>query len=119
MNVSSDDAIVGLALIALLAGTAALVRYRVEREPVVVVDLALRDGAAADIAGFVRFFKSLQALARPGWEGALFGQPWVAFEFHVEDGVLHARCAVPVRHAEFVHTLLQSAVSDIETSPAD
>jgi hypothetical protein len=119
VNLSTDDAIVGLALFALLSGTVALVRYRVDQQPVVVVDLALREGVAADVAAFERFFRSLQALARPGWRGALFGQPWVALEFYADDGVLHARCAVPDGQAELVHALLQSAVSGIETSPVD
>jgi hypothetical protein len=119
MTLSSDDAIVGLALLALLAGTVALVRFRVDGQPIVVVDLALREGVAADVAAFERFFRSLQALARPGWRGALFGQPWVALEFNAEDGVLRARCTVPDDQAELVHALLQAAVSEIEIRPVD
>jgi hypothetical protein len=116
MSLSPDELIVGLALIALLAGTVALVRFRVEQQPIVVFDLALRAGAVADVAGFARFFRSLEALERPGLAGALFGQPWVAFEFRSDDGALFARCAAPARQAQLVRALLQSAVSGIETT---
>jgi hypothetical protein len=118
MSVSQDELIVGLALIALLAGTFAFVRLRVDRQPVVLFDLALREGVVADVAAFVRFFRSLQVLARPGWRGVLFGQPWVAFEFRSDDGALYARCAAPARQAQLVSALLHSAVSGIETSIA-
>jgi hypothetical protein len=116
MSLSQDELIVGLALIALLAGTIAFVRFRVEQQPVVLFDLALREGAVADVAAFARFFRSLQALERRGLAGALFGQPWVAFEFRSDDGVLSARCAAPARQAQLVRALLQSAVSGIEIS---
>ena len=119
MSLSIDDAIVGLALFGLVVGTLGLVRSRVARQPVVVVELSLREGATGDRAAFTDFFQSLHALARPGWKGALFGQPWVGFEFAADEGVLQVRLAVPEQHAEFVHALLQSAVSGIEISPVD
>jgi hypothetical protein len=118
MSLSEDELVVALALIALLAGTMAFVRFRVDGQPVVLFDLVLREGAVSDVAAFARFFRSLQALERPGWRGALFGQPWVAFEFRSEDGELHARCAAPASQAQLVRALLLSAVSGIEATTA-
>ncbi len=119
MSLLIDDAIVGLALIGLMAGTVALIRAVTGPPPVIVLDLSLREGAAADAVAFTDFFRSLHAIARPGWRGAVFGQPWVAFEFSADDGVLHARLAMPQQHAEFVCALLQSAVRGIETRRVD
>jgi hypothetical protein len=117
--VAPDDLIVGLALVALFAGTFALIRRRIEREPVVLLDIALRDGSIPDVAAWALFFRSLQALERRGWRGALFGQPWVALEFRSDDGALRARCAVAARQGRLVRTLLCAAISGIEISTAE
>ncbi len=120
MSLLIDDAIAGLILLGLVAGMVALIRAVTgRRPPVVVLDLSLREGATADAVAFTDFFRSLHAIARPGWRGAVFGQPWVAFEFSADDGVVHARLAMPEQHAEFVCALLQSAVRGIETRRVD
>jgi hypothetical protein len=116
MTEPHDELIVGLALIALVAGTFALVRLRVEQQPVVVLDLAVPPHASVDVADWARFFLSLHAVRRPGWRGALFGQPCIAFEFQSDHGRLHARCAAPPAEARLVRALLRSAIDGIETS---
>ena len=111
-----EELVVGLALVALIAGSVALVRLRVESAPVSILALTLRDGTVTDLSAWTQFFRSVHALRRPSWQAMLFGQVWVGFEFRSEGGALHARCAVPIGQRRLVQALLESAISGIEAS---
>ena len=104
-----------LALSALLS----LIRERLGRKQRDLITISPSAGSDSDSSAWPDFFRGLAAVCPPWWKRAVFGVPWLSFEFESTWGQVVARCGCPRHLTALVTSSLRAAVPGVQVDVAD